>query len=242
MKTILSFNLSSLSECIFLRRLNRFTVLVESNGTMLEAHLNNTGRLLNVLKPGVKGFLVETKSGRLGYRLLGVYVDGGVAVLDTLTQEKAFARAVEEGLIPWLKDCSVAGRNKRISDIIVDYQLECGGREVYVELKSAILDLNGYAGYPDAPSERGRRHIRVLGDLASKGFKTMVVFVASIPGAKGFRLYCREDKLIGRTAWEALSKGLLFKSISIYFDPISLSIMLEDPDLHVDLWSECSDI
>jgi len=225
-----------LLECRIVRRLTRFTILVEATGGSIIAHLNNTGRLIGIIEPGTPCLLRRIHGAKLGYRLLGVYDDaGGVILLDTSMQEKGFLRAVELGLIPWLNGCTLLGRNRRVSGEVIDYVFKCRGETVYVELKSAVMRLNGYSGYPDAPTERGRRQIRLLGELATSGLRAIVVFASAVPRVKGFKLYCGADGEIGGVVEEARRRGVVFKSVSIYFDPSTSSVVLDNPDLPVDL-------
>lgn len=241
MHPLLILNPSEILECTIIKRINRFTVLVEAGYELIQAHLNNTGRLYGILEPGKRGILMNINGVKLRHRLLGVYNNGEVILLDTSIQEKAFLKAVESGLIPWLSPCSLVKRNTRINQAVIDYLFKCGDTMIFVELKSAVMNLNGYSGYPDAPTERGRRQIRVLGELASTGVKSIVVFVSSVPGARGFKLYCGFDTEIGRVVRDAVAKGVLFKAVSIGFDYSTYSVVLENPDLTVDLWSMCEE-
>ena len=241
MHPLLTLDPSKIFECTIIKRLNRFTVLVEASDGLIQAHLNNTGRLYGILEPGRRGVLMNINGVKLRHRLLGVYNNEEVILLDTSIQEKAFLKAAESGLIPWLNPCSLIKRNIRINQAVIDFLFKCGNTMVFIELKSAVMNLNGYSGYPDAPTERGRRQIRVLSELASTSVKSIVVFVSSVPGARGFKLYCGFDKEIGRVVRDAVAKGVLFKAVSISFNHSTYSIMLENPDLTVDLWSMCEE-
>jgi sugar fermentation stimulation protein A len=233
--------LPRLVECKIIRRTGLFSVEVELNGELKRVYLNNTGRLINVIKSGLKGYLVENKSpGKYEYRLVGVEWCEWAALVDTSIQEKEFLEAQSRGFIPWLFNCTLNKRNYRVDGEVIDYAFTCGGMPTLVELKSAVMELpGGYAGYPDAPTPRGRRQITALAKYAKSGGRAIVVFVAGLPRVRGFKLYCGADREIGGAVKEAANSGVLFKSIEIYLNPRSGGIVLGAVDLPVDI--SCSD-
>lgn len=80
-------------------------------------------------------------------------------MIDTRTQARAFERALELGLVPWLRDCSIKKKEIKVGSSRLDYLFECPGGDVYAEMKSAVLrggEKGEYAMYPDCPSTRGR--------------------------------------------------------------------------------------
>jgi len=221
-------------------RASRFTVVVDVNGERVLAYLSNSGRLEQFLKSGSVGYLIRVAGGgrrRLGYRLVGVRDGVYAAVVDTRIHEDVFAVLVDRGLIPWLRGFRVVKRCPRVEGKVLDYLLASGGRHTLVEIKSAVLRLPGnVAGYPDAPTARGRQHLKLLADTATKhGYKPLVVFICALPSVNKFQLYCNEDREIGAVARYAQEKGVEFKAIGIYLDPHRKKIVLENPDIPVDL-------
>jgi sugar fermentation stimulation protein A len=223
-------------------RLSRFVVVVVVGGERVMAYLANSGRLEQFIVPGATAYLIrvsETHYRKLRYKLVGVRDREYATVVDTKIHEQAFERVVDRGLIPWLNGFRVARRYPRLGPKIFDFLLENRetGEKLVVELKSAILRLpNDTAGYPDAPTSRGREHLRLLADLANRyGYKAMVVFVCALPGVKRFQLYCGVDKEIGKAARYAHEMGVAFKAIGMYLDPYKAVIVLENPDVPVDL-------
>ncbi|MEM3912341.1 MAG: DNA/RNA nuclease SfsA [Desulfurococcaceae archaeon] len=240
MESIPLMNDLRLHECIIIERTSLFTVKVLVNSEHYTAYINNTGRLKGVLEKGKRGYCIENRNGKLKYRIIGVESGDYASLIDTRLQEQAFLIAQRNRLLNWLKDCRLFKRNYKLSSETIDFAYLCGDQLVLVELKSAVMNLPGnYAGYPDAPTPRGRRQIRELGKYVERGGVGIVVFVAGIPRSKGFKLYCNEDKLIGRTMQEARSKGVLFKAMGVYLDPFKEAILLHSPDLPVDL--DCQD-
>lgn len=229
--------LENLLECRIEKRVNRFKVEVEVNGEIVGAHLTNTGRLLEYLVRGKHALCMLIDSPRLKHRLVAVEDHNAYAVVDTVTQQKVFEELLARGMIPWLSECIVFKRNYRIQGQVIDYLVECPGGPRLVELKSSVLRTNdNYASYPDCPTERGRRQINVLAEVADE-YKPVVVFIAALPGVAGFKPYCRGDPLILNAMRRAAEKGVAFKALNIYMVDETGWIVLNNPDLPVVL--EC---
>lgn len=212
--------LRGLIPCVIIKRSSTFRVEVEVEGKAHIAYINNTGRLRGLLERGRLGYCLPSSTGKADFRLVGVIEEGGAALIDTRLQEKSFEALVERGLIPWLGKCSIIGRAPRVGDHRLDYALDCEGKRVLVELKSAVMNLgNGRAGYPDAPTKRGKEQLAILAEETSRGMSAFVIFVAGIPRASGFQLYCCADPGIEAAAKRAVVAGVEFKSINVYLDP-----------------------
>lgn len=227
---------SNLVECTILKRISRFSVLVNIGGTEHIVYLCNTGRLLGYIEKGRRGFCIPTKKGKLMYRLVGVEDRGYAALVDTMLHEKSFEILISKGFIPWLKSCAIIKRNFRVFGSILDYLIRCRDIEAVIELKSAIMKLSdGFAGYPDAPTTRGRKQIEALANFIENGFLSYLVFVVGIPNAKGFKLYCDVDEKICYAVNYAIKRGVIFKAINIFLNPFTEYIVAGDLDLKVDL-------
>ncbi len=170
-------------ECAVKYRLNRFVAIVPCHGRMIKAYLTNTGRLEDLLRPGVKVYCIPRTSGKTEAWLVAVDEVRGPALLDTRIQERAFKEAVTHSLIPWLEGFEVVRRAPRVEDSVLNYLLERGGLKAFVEIKSAVPRTGPsgeLAAYPDCRSLRGERHLRLLRKLAEKGFKAVAVFVTGL--------------------------------------------------------------
>ncbi len=228
-------------ECIILKRLNKFVVKVLVNGREEYAYLYNTGKLDNLVKEGKKCYCISIEKSRTPrktkFNLFAIEYGGKAAIVDTRVQEKAYEVAVNNNILPWLKNCIVSRKNVRIDKSIIDYKLRCRDLgEVYVELKSAVAVSNEmFALYPDTPTLRGRRHIRTLIQLRMRGMHTVLVFVAGLPGVKGFMPNRYVDPEVHDLVREAIDKGVTVKAISIYYDPSKNTIVLDKDDLPIRL-------
>lgn len=220
-----------------IKRINRFVVLVEEDSYVEKAYINNTGRLMEYMVTGKTAYcILLSRPRKTKYRLFAVEDSGLGALIDTQFQMEAFEKIIEQQLAAWAKDCRIRQRNPRLGESVLDYLLECRDREVYVEVKSAVLrSKDNYAMYPDCPTPRGRRHIRELIKHVENGGEAWLVFIAGLPHVKGFRPYEKGDPEIPRLVRAAYKHGVLVKAINFYFDPESSSIVLGNPDLRVKI-------
>ncbi len=169
----------------FLRRINKFVCEFEIRGEVLKAHLNNTGRLLDLLVEGREVLVTPINGNKLQFRVVGTKTDSEYfTLIDTTLQEKSFLRAQGMGLIPFLEGFKLLKRNPRVDGEIIDFLFGDGKRFLFVELKSAVYyfpeDKSGR--YPDTVTLRGRRQIEKL-----KNLEGSIIFVVGHPMAEKFK-------------------------------------------------------
>ena len=216
-----------------IKRLNRFTVETNVDGRIIKAHLTNTGRLKEYIVSGKKALLIRISAPKLKYRIVAVEDGDAYAVIDTLTQAKAFEYAFNRGLIKRFRDCRVITKNPRVYDSMLDYIIECDGMRYYVEMKSAVLrGPDREAMYPDCPSIRGRRHIKTLMKLVELGEKGLLVFLAGFPRARCIKPYEEGDPEVARLMRDAYISGVEILGISIYMKSGG-EIFMENNDLPI---------
>ena len=223
-------------ECTIQERLNKFVVKVLLDRKPQKAYISNTGRLLGYLVEGRTGFCIRPlKKGKTDCRLFAVKDDRFAAIIDTQLQMKAFEKALDMTLIPWLGKSRMLRRNVRLGESLIDYLLECDGKAVYLEVKSAVSMDNKYAMYPDCPSSRGRRHIRELTDHVKAEGRGILLFIAALPGAKAFKPDRHADPELHMLLTEARQAGVELRSIRLHYNPKDSFIYLADPDLEVNV-------
>ncbi|HDJ66158.1 MAG TPA: DNA/RNA nuclease SfsA [Nitrososphaeria archaeon] len=228
--------ISSPIRCKVLGRINKFKVKIQLDGEVEYAHINNTGRLQEYLVKGREGFCIRLEKPRkTKYRLFSIAMDDYGALIDTWIQEKAFERSLDLKLIPWLKDCRIIKRNVKLNNSIIDYRVRCGAEEIYLELKSAVQRIDGYASYPDAPSIRARRQLRDLIRYVEGGGKAMIIFIVGLRDVEGFTPNKSIDPEIHQLLLKGLLAGLKIKAIGIYYDPNESSIKLWSSNIKVTL-------
>ena len=226
-------------ECRVWRRVNRFTVEVFVGRRKSRAYLNNTGRLEEFLIRGRKGYCLPG-SGRLPYRLFAMEEGTHGSVVDTALQARAFEEALKRDSLPSLKGYRVRRRNLRTDGALLDYELVRNGKELVVELKSAVLRLGEFASYPDCPTQRGRKQLEELIRLSGEGRKVALFFMTSLEGIRGILPNGRADPALYHLMLKARKAGVLMLGANILFQPESSSVILLQPDLPVFLYPRTS--
>jgi sugar fermentation stimulation protein A len=167
----------------FLERLNRFVVSCMVGGKREFAYLPNPGRLLEILLPDTPVYLLPQRNkSRYRFVVYGAEKSGKVVMLHTHHTNRVVEWLIGEGLIPELRNYriqrkEVACGRSRFDFLLSDYQ-----GELLLEVKSCTLFHRGIAMFPDAPTERGKRHIM---HLAESG-RGAVLFVIHDPDARVF--------------------------------------------------------
>ena len=210
------------------KRLNRFVVQVKIRSQKAFAHINNTGRLLEILRPGARAFCIPSRWKRARYRLFAVGPRNRAVLIDTRLQMSAFEQALKLGLLPWLKNAFIHQRSPHLLGSTFDY-LICDTHKILVEVKSATLKSNDYAFYPDCPSARARRQISDM--IRTPYSRKIIVFIATVPEVCAFRPNKNADPELYFFLREAKKRGIELRCIHVVFSPPR--ILLLNPDLPV---------
>lgn len=171
-------------EAVFLSRPNRFIAIVDLDGKEERVHVRNTGRLRELLLPGARVILQKgTAPGRkTAYDLISVY-------RDCLGWVNIDAQATNTAVLEWLRTGTpqfpnISGIKPEFSygASRVDFYLECGDRKILMEVKGCTLEQDGVGLFPDAPTERGVKHLRELSAAVSQGYECYLAYVIAMPG------------------------------------------------------------
>lgn len=221
-------------KCWILRRDSRVTALVKHNGNIYRALLRNTGKLYDLIYPGSQALCSFKSSGKTRMNIVGVVVNDEAALIDTYVQMRMFEKACSKGLIPWLKECIVWGREVKVKGMRLDYRIKCSDVEGYLELKSAVLLKDGYAMYPDTPSRRGLKHIMLLRSLRGEGYRAIIAFIAAHPKAKAFKPCVEVDKNIGQELGKAVKSGVEVYAVKMYLR-LNGTVVIENPNIKCEI-------
>lgn len=199
----------------FIERPNRFLVRchVQRQGTV-EAFLPNPGRLWELFFPDVTLHLTPnappaTKSRedrKTKYTVLAVERDGQPIFLHTHFTNQVARFLVEEDRIPELAGAEVIRPEVPVGHSRFDFLLRHRRRKVYLEVKSCTLFGNGVAMFPDAVTDRGRRHLVELASLRSRSVRTCVLFLVQTPDVHCFMPDYHTDLAFSRTLLEVRDK------------------------------------
>ncbi len=194
----------------FIERKNRFAALVEVAGEEVLAHVANSGRLRELLCPGAEVYLEDKRgAGRATlYDLALVKYKGMFVSVDARVPNRVIADAVNNGLLEEFKGCRVVKREIKYGESRLDLLLDSEGQKYYVEVKSVTLVVDGTARFPDAPTERGARHLNELVRACSEGNKAAVVFLIQREDAAVFSPNDTTDPAFGAALRNAFHNGV----------------------------------
>ncbi|MBS7606955.1 DNA/RNA nuclease SfsA [Candidatus Bathyarchaeota archaeon] len=206
----------------FIERINRFMILVEVDCGEVYAHLSNSGRLSTALRPGDVTYLrriermVRRKSA---YTIFAVRHDDVFVIIDAQFSNFIARRAIELGLIEDLAGYTIVKENFSVNGSRLDFVLEKGLDKFYVEVKSVTHVVNGVALFPDAPTLRGKRHIRQLASLSALGLRAGILFSVQRPDAIVVRPNSDVDPEFAVLLKEAVEAGVKVFTLKSSFQP-----------------------
>lgn len=199
-----------LREAIFVSRDNRFRVTVELDGMYIWAHLPNSGRLEELLNPGRRLWLRPTigVGRKTAYDVLLVDLNGILVSADARLPNPLVEEALREGQLGPFHGYQVIRREVRHGESRLDFVLEGPGARCLIEVKSVTLVRNEVAFFPDAPTERGRRHVEELRQAVLAGERAAIIFVIQREDVHAFAPNDEADPLFGDALRQAADAGV----------------------------------
>lgn len=172
------------TEGIFLSRPNRFIAMVEIDGREEVCHVKNTGRCRELLVPGAKVTLSvsDNPKRKTRYDLVAVWKGSTYINMDSQAPNLAAGEALWH-LLPNVKSVKAEVTH---GDSRLDFQVETEDETWFVEVKGVTLERNGHAFFPDAPTERGIKHLHTLMKCVEEGHRAAALFVIQMKGIHAF--------------------------------------------------------
>lgn len=206
----------------FLARPNRFIAQVEAEGAVQTVHVKNTGRCRELLVPGAAVYLEKNKNpGRkTAYDLIAVRKGELLVNMDAQAPNRVFA----EWLAPRLPEGAVLRREYAYGDSRLDFCVESPRGLFLIEVKGVTLEDGGAARFPDAPTERGVKHLRGLRRAAEQGLRAAVFFVIQMKGVRVFRPNDVTHPAFGEALRAAAEAGVAVYAYDCRVTPETLEI------------------
>ncbi len=197
-----------LMEGRFIRRLNRFVAEVELGGRAERCHVKNTGRLRELLVPGAVVFceVHDDPARKTKFSLVLVKKGEQLVSIDSQAPNQAAYDYVAAGGLGGVP--SVLRREVTYGDSRFDLFFELCGRPAFLEVKGVTLEQGGVARFPDAPTERGTKHLRGLRRAVAEGYDAYVLFVIQMQGVSCFAPNDAQDPAFGLALREAAANGV----------------------------------
>ena len=170
----------------FKKRPNRFIAHVEIDGREEICHVKNTGRLGELLIPGAKVYVShhDNPKRKTKYSLIAVEKEGIVYNIDSQAPNQLALEWVQSGR--FLPNVTYVKPEKTYKKSRFDLYLETSEKKIFMEVKGVTLNQEGIGLFPDAPTERGKKHVLELCDALEEGYEAYILFVVKFKPVKGF--------------------------------------------------------
>ncbi len=214
---------------IFLKRPNRFIAQVELEGKTETVHVKNTGRCKELLLPGATVYLVRTDNPKRKTQFDLVAVEKGSLLvnMDSQAPNHVFEEYVRSG--QFLPDLTLVKPEYVHGDSRFDFYLMQGRRQHLVEIKGVTLEEDGIARFPDAPTERGIKHIDGLIRSRDEGFEAWICFVVQMQKMKWVEPNDRTHPAFGGALRRAAEAGVHIMALECAVKPDQLEIVGKIP-------------
>jgi len=198
----------NIHKAVFLSRPNRFIAKVLLDGEELTVHVKNTGRCKELLVPGRAVYLEKSDNParKTAYDLVAVEKGERLINMDSQAPNRLFREWAQAGrFIPGLtllRPETVWGNSR------FDFYWEAGPRKGFVEVKGCTLEEGNWTYFPDAPTDRGVKHLHELIRAGEQGFESAVCFVIQMADVAGFSPNDRTHPAFGAALRQAACAGV----------------------------------
>ncbi|MTI81512.1 MAG: DNA/RNA nuclease SfsA [Firmicutes bacterium] len=194
----------------FIKRINRFVATININDQVFRAHVPSSGRMKELLLPGAQVLIAPSPpGGRTDFKLLMVKHHSAWISIDSLLPNRLVKKALQNNSIPELNGYKRVFSEQKYGNSRFDFLLQSDNKaDCYLEVKSVTLVESGVARFPDAPSERGSKHLNELVDAVAEGFRGVVMFIVQRSDAVIFSPHERQDEKFTKALGRAVNKGV----------------------------------
>lgn len=211
---------------IFIERPNRFIARVEIDGKTETVHVKNTGRCKELLVPGCEVWLTApgTPGRKTKYDMVAVRKSTGILFnIDSQAPNKAAKEWLAE------QGFSIVVPEYTFGDSRIDFYMERElpegeARKYLMEVKGCTLEFNGIGYFPDAPTERGVKHIRELIKAKAEGYEAILAFVIQMDGVTEVRPNVETHPEFGDAMEEAQKAGVKILFLPCHVEPDEMVI------------------
>ena len=190
---------------VFLDRPNRFIAHVDVNGTVETVHVKNTGRCRELLLPGtaVRLEVSDNLKRKTKYDLVTVHKQGlGWVNMDSQAPNKVVGEWLAKQGYDYIKPEFTYGKSR------IDFYMEKDEQKYLLEVKGCTLEVDGIGYFPDAPTERGVKHLHELAQAQQAGYQCAVAFVIQMEGITEVRPNVSTQPEFGTALAEAKAAGV----------------------------------
>ena len=213
---------------IFLRRPNRFVAHVEIEGREEVVHVKNTGRCRELLPEGAKVWChrSDNPNRKTQYDLICVQKGQRLINMDSQAPNAAVGEWLRSGGLGEVSDIrpEVTFGNSRF-----DFAFQKDGKTCFMEVKGVTLENNGICAFPDAPTQRGARHLRELIQAVQSGFDAYALFVIQMSDVEYLHPNDATDPEFGHALRQAAQAGVRVLAMDCEITPDTMKLRQEVP-------------
>lgn len=213
----------------FLERPNRFIAYVEILGKKETVHVKNTGRCAELLIPGANVYVQKSDNPerKTQWDLIAVEKGERMVNMDSQIPNRVVEEWIRKGnLFPGatlIKPETTYGNSR------FDLYVEVGERKIFIEVKGVTLEENGIVRFPDAPTERGVKHVEELAAAVKDGYEAYLFFVVQMKGVKYFAPNMKTHATFGKAMRKAKAEGVNILAYECDVEKDSIVITKEIP-------------
>lgn len=211
-------------EAVFIDRPNRFIANVLLDGIPVVCHVKNTGRCRELLTPGSRVLIQKScnPNRKTAYDLISVWKGQRLINMDSAAPNAVFGEWLSSGGPGFIPD--YIRPEQTHGDSRFDFYFEHQSKKAFAEVKGATLEDNGIVRFPDAPTERGVKHLRGLMRCAQEGFDAYAVFIIQMRDVKYFEPNRATHPEFADTLRQAAEAGVTLMAFDCDVEPDTLSI------------------
>ena len=219
---------ANMMPAIFLSRPNRFIAHVQMDGQTEVVHVKNTGRCRELLPVGAKVWCQKSDNPARKTKYDLITVQKG----DRLINMDSQAPNISAG--EWLRSGGLGAAEQiraevKHGDSRFDFAFWLNGKQCFLEVKGVTLENDGVCAFPDAPTERGTKHLRGLAEAAKEGYGAYVLFVIQMADVNYLHPNDLTDPEFGRALREAAANGVSVLAMDCSVTVDSMVIRKEVP-------------
>ena len=211
----------------FIERPNRFIAYCEIDGKIEKCHVKNTGRCRELLVPGAEVFLSVSDNPARSTKYDIIAVKKGPRLINMDSQIPNDVAEEDLRRIPFFSSVETITREYRYGNSRIDLMASEGERRYLIEVKGVTLENDGVVSFPDAPTERGAKHVRELIGSVRDGYIPCLLFVIQMDDVRWFEPASSIDPVFADALREAKEAGVNILAYTCTVTPDSMS--LKDP-------------
>ena len=216
---------NNICEGVFWDRPNRFIAKVDIKGKIETVHVKNTGRCKEILIPGVPCYLEsgQNPNRKTPYDLVAAKKGDRLINIDSQVVNKVFMEFLQEGRL--FKNITLIKPETAYGKSRFDFYIERGRKKAFIEVKGVTLERDGVMSFPDAPTERGTKHVRELIEARKVGYDAYIVFVVQTEKVLYFTPNYETDPLFSQSLIMAKEAGVKILAFDCFVNPEEIRIL-----------------